>query len=50
MNVIDLEAVNDKVRERKYESTVDFWNDIKWIQHNVHILNVIGLSNCIELK
>lgn len=42
INVIDLEVVRSKVRESKYESTVDFLNDIKWICHNIIVTNGSG--------
>lgn len=39
VNPIDLESIYEKAYNSKYKSTIDFMNDIKWICHNVHILD-----------
>lgn len=38
VNAINLCTVQENVIQWKYASTVEFWNDIKWIQHNVIIV------------
>lgn len=42
MNPIHMDGIDVKVQNSKYESTIDFLNDIKWICHNVNIMDDPG--------
>lgn len=48
VNPIHLGSITDKAQNSEYESTVDFINDIKWICHNVYIMD--GRGKLIPLK
>lgn len=39
VNPIYLDCIDAKAQNTKYTSTVDFMNDIKWICHNVNIID-----------
>lgn len=42
VNPIHMDSINGKVQNSEYRSTVDFLNDIKWICHNITIMNGPG--------
>lgn len=37
VNPMDLSVIEEKVDDSKYESTMEFFLDIKWILHNCFI-------------
>lgn len=42
VNPIHMGSIDVKVHNSKYESTIDFMNDIKWICHNINIMDDPG--------
>lgn len=38
INPFDLSIVKEKVEEERYQTTLEYINDIRWIRHNAEIV------------